>query len=206
MNAYALSKSLIDIEMAKVAHENAKRVLRGGGTLGGFGYVLPCDYYWSKHVVGIKPFNVFGYPENHKVGMESMVLQAYRQIKSTDLVNLFKSYKGEFKDGEQRRDFLYVKDAAKAIVDVALDISISGLYNLGSGWSTTWNELVGYVFEAMGKKVSINYIEMPEVLRGKYQYATCADMTKLRGVLPNYTVTPLKYAIMDYVKNYLEKD
>jgi ADP-L-glycero-D-manno-heptose 6-epimerase len=177
LNAYAQSKNMTDIWTVKS------------------GFI--------HNVCMIKPTNIFGPGEEHKIGMESMVLQAYRQISATGSVKLFKSYKGEYKDGEQYRDFLYVKDAAKAIVDLAFRSDINGIYNLGSGTSTTWNTLVGYVFEAMGKPVDIQYVEMPDHLKAQYQYKTTANIEKLKNALPSYNVTPLKDAIQDYIQSHL---
>jgi ADP-L-glycero-D-manno-heptose 6-epimerase len=177
LNAYAQSKNMTDIWAVKS------------------GFI--------HNVCMIKPTNIFGPGEEHKIGMESMVLQAYRQISAMGSVKLFKSYKGEYKDGEQYRDFLYVKDAAKAIVDLAFRSDINGIYNLGSGTSTTWNTLVGYVFEAMGKPVDIQYVEMPDHLKAQYQYKTTANIEKLKNALPSYNVTPLKDAIQDYIQSHL---
>jgi ADP-L-glycero-D-manno-heptose 6-epimerase len=182
LNAYAQSKNMTDIWTVKS------------------GFI--------HNVCMIKPTNIFGPGEEHKIGMESMVLQAYRQISATGSVKLFKSYKGEYKDGEQYRDFLYVKDAAKAIVDLAFRSDINGIYNLGSGTSTTWNTLVGCVFEAMGKPVDIQYVEMPDHLKTQYQYKTTANIEKLKGCLfpyGSFSITPLKDAVKDYVQNYLVK-
>lgn len=152
---------------------------------------------------GVKYFNVFGPGEYHKGEMMSLVLKAYRQIVETGKLKLFKSYKPEYKDGEQMRDFLYVKDAARMTVHLLLDSDATGLYNAGSGEANTWNELAASIFSAMGRESNIEYVDMPEHLKQKYQYYTCAPIDRLRGAGYEAQVTPLREAVADYVKNYL---
>lgn len=154
-------------------------------------------------VVGLKYFNVFGPNENHKGDMRSLVNKAYAQIVDTGAVGLFKSYRPDYRDGEQKRDFLYVKDAVKMTLHLAETEAAGGLYNLGSGEANTWVQLVEAIFDALGREPRIEFIDMPEAMRGKYQYYTCADIGKLRGSGYDAAVTPLAEAVRDYVANYL---
>jgi len=167
------------------------------------------DLYAQRHgfldrVVGVKYFNVFGPNEDHKGDMRSLVNKAYQQILATGQVQLFKSYKPEFKDGEQKRDFLYVKDAVEMTIHFAdTAIGAGGLYNLGSGEANTWITLAESIFFSLDRRPKIDFIEMPAVLRGKYQYYTKADISKLRSTGYTQTVTPLADAVRDYVQNHL---
>lgn len=138
---------------------------------------------WLSRIVGVKYFNVFGPNEDHKADMRSLVNKAYQQILATGKVQLFKSHKPEYKDGEQKRDFLYVKDAVEMTLHFADDPKgrqTGGLFNLGSGEANTWLTLTLAIFEALGRPPQIEFIAMPEVLQGKYQYFTQADVTKDR--------------------------
>jgi ADP-L-glycero-D-manno-heptose 6-epimerase len=158
-------------------------------------------------IVGLKYFNVFGPNEGHKGEMRSLVNKAYQQIFATGRVRLFKSYKPEFKDGEQQRDFLYVKDAVEMTLHFAEKAtSGGGLYNIGSGQANTWLTLTAALFAALGRPPAIEFIEMPEALRDKYQYFTRADITKLRRTGYTPPVTPLGEAVRDYVQNHLVPD
>ncbi len=155
-------------------------------------------------IVGLKYFNVFGPNEDHKGDMRSLVHKAYQQILSTGKVQLFKSYRAEFKDGEQKRDFLYVKDAVAMTLHFAEHArDAGGLYNLGSGEANTWLTLASGIFAALKREPKIEFIEMPDQLRGKYQYFTQADISKLRAAGYGQPVTPLPDAVRDYVQNYL---
>ncbi|MDR1890818.1 MAG: ADP-glyceromanno-heptose 6-epimerase [Puniceicoccales bacterium] len=161
------------------------------------------------HVHGMKYFNVFGPNEYHKGNMRSMVLKAYESILATGKVYLFKSDKAEFKDGEQRRDFLYVKDAVAMTIflgevpEMVNGKPTCGIYNLGSGVASTWKELAFAVFEAMDREVRIEFIDMPNELKDKYQYHTCADISKLRSIGYSQEIMSLKEAVRDYVQNYI---
>jgi ADP-L-glycero-D-manno-heptose 6-epimerase len=160
---------------------------------------------WLDKIVGLKYFNVFGPNEDHKADMRSMVHKAFGQIGSTGRVSLFKSYSPDYADGEQRRDFLYVKDA----VDMTLHLAegkAAGLFNLGSGQTSTWIELMGSVFSALGLSPQIDFIDMPEAIRARYQYFTQADLGRLRAAGYERALTPLKEAVRDYVTAYLLKD
>ena len=161
---------------------------------------------WLPRIVGVKYFNVYGPNEDHKGDMRSLVNKAYQQILATGRVQLFKSHKPEFKDGEQMRDFLYVKDAIEMTIHFAEHPEgqrSAGLFNLGSGEANTWLTLTNAIFAALGKPPQIDFIDMPEVLRGKYQYYTKADIAKLRGSGYERAMTPLAEAVRDYVQGYL---
>jgi ADP-L-glycero-D-manno-heptose 6-epimerase len=159
---------------------------------------------WFDRIVGVKYFNVFGPNEDHKGDMRSLVHKAYQQILATGKVGLFKSYHPEFKDGEQKRDFLYVKDAVDMTLHFAdKGASAGGLYNLGSGQASTWIELATAIFSALKREPQIEFIDMPAVLRDKYQYFTQADIAKLRASGYAKPVTPLTEAVRDYVQNFL---
>jgi ADP-L-glycero-D-manno-heptose 6-epimerase len=159
---------------------------------------------WLDRIVGVKYFNVFGPNEDHKGDMRSLVHKAYQQILATGKVGLFKSYHPEFKDGEQKRDFLYVKDAVEMTLHFAdKGGSAGGLYNLGSGQASTWIELATAIFSALKREPQIEFIDMPAVLRDKYQYFTQADISKLRARGYAKPVTPLAEAVRDYVQGYL---
>lgn len=156
-------------------------------------------------IVGLKYFNVFGPYEDHKGDMRSVVAKSFEQIRSTGKVQLFKSYKPEYPDGGQKRDFISVNDA----VDVTLHFALQGpeapggLLNCGTGQAHTWVELITPVFAAMGRPVRIEYIDMPESLRGKYQYFTESDADKLRAAGYGRPFTPLAAAVREYVQEYL---
>ena len=155
-------------------------------------------------ITGLKYFNVFGPNEDHKGDMRSMVHKAFHQIRDTGKVRLFKSYRPDVKDGEQRRDFLYVKDAVEMTLHLADDPRRCGLFNIGSGLAASWLELSDAVFAAMGRSPEIEFIDMPETLRPKYQYFTKADIARLRASGYAQEVTPLREAVADYVTNYLQ--
>ena len=154
-------------------------------------------------IVGIKYFNVFGPNEWHKGEMRSLVCKAYQQIVETGKIRLFKSYKPEYRDGEQERDFIYVKDAVDMTLHLADSKKAGGLYNVGSGVARTWVDLGRAIFTALGREPEIEFIEMPESIRGQYQYHTCADIAKLRATGYEAPTTSLEDAVADYVKNYL---
>ncbi len=134
--------------------------------------------------------------------MRSLVNKAFAQIQKTGCIKLFKSHHPDYQDGEFGRDFLYIKDA----VDMTLYFARSeaaGLFNIGSGEMHTWNELAQAIFAALNLPPKIEYVEMPEELRGRYQYRTQADLRRLRDAGYQGPVTPLKEAVADYVVNYL---
>lgn len=161
---------------------------------------------WLGHIVGTKYFNVFGPNEDHKGDMRSLVHKSTAQVREQGLIRLFKSHRPDFADGEQKRDFLYVKDAIAMTLHLAATPAAHGLYNLGSGEAHSWNELARAVFAALGVPEHIEYIDMPEVLRGKYQYFTQANIGKLRATGYNRPLTPLADSVKDYVTRYLVPD
>ncbi|MEM7180435.1 MAG: ADP-glyceromanno-heptose 6-epimerase [Spirochaetota bacterium] len=150
-------------------------------------------------IVGLKYFNIFGFGEFHKGGMQSMVLKGYDQIYREKKLKLFRSDRPDYQDGEQKRDFFYVKDAAKVTLHLLFG-NYYGLYNVGRGQAETWNELAESLFNAMRVSPNIQYIDMPEHLQGKYQYYTCAKVDKLASTGYMGSITSLPDAIADYVK------
>lgn len=154
-------------------------------------------------VTGLKYFNVFGPNETHKGDMRSVVHKAFGEIRESGRVSLFKSYRSDFADGCQRRDFLYVKDAAQITVWLAEHVTGGGLFNVGSGESNTWLCLAQALFSALNLAPKIEFIDMPQDLRGKYQYSTQADIRKLRSTGYCQRLTSLAEAVRDYVQNYL---
>ena len=157
-------------------------------------------------VVGLKYFNVYGPNEYHKDDMRSVVHKAFEQVMETGKVKLFKSYNKDYKDGEQKRDFIYVKDAVDMSVYFYEHREKNGLFNIGNGTARTWKDLVTALFKAVGKPVNIEYIDMPESLRGKYQYFTEAALDKIRNVGYTKEISSLENGVEDYVKEYLLKD
>ena len=158
---------------------------------------------WISNAVGIKYFNVFGPNEGHKDLMRSMVHNAFHQIKERGCVRLFKSYHADYPDGEQKRDFLYIKDAVAMTLHLAKSPKACGLFNVGSGRASSWLDLIRPVFEAMQRPMSIDFIDMPASLRDKYQYYTCAKIDKLRSTGYQAPISKLSDSVSDYVKNYL---
>ena len=154
-------------------------------------------------IVGLKFFNVFGPNEDHKADMRSLVHKSFAQVQNEKVIRLFKSYRKDFKDGEQKRDFLYVKDCVAMTLHLAATPKANGLFNIGSGGARSWIDLANSVFAAVNKKPVIKFIEMPEAIRGKYQYFTQANLLRLRGAGYVAPVTPLENAVADYVRNYL---
>jgi ADP-L-glycero-D-manno-heptose 6-epimerase len=174
-----------------------------------YGYSKQLFDLWAQRqgvldkIVGIKYFNVYGPNEQHKGEMRSLVLKAYEQIGATGKLKLFKSHKPEYGDGEQLRDFIYVKDAAAMTLHFLDRKSAGGIFNVGGGTTVSWNRLARAVFTAMDKPVNIEYIDMPESIRNTYQYLTCAETNKIRNAGYTKSVTPVEEAVSDYVRNYL---
>ena len=156
------------------------------------------------NIVGLKYFNVYGPFEDHKGDMRSVVSKSYEQIRCTREVKLFKSYRPEYRDGEQMRDFIYVNDAVDVTLHFALQEADApgGLFNCGTGEARTWIDLVTPVFGAMNLEPRIEFIEMPEVLRGKYQYFTEAKVTKLRAAGYSKPFTKLADGVREYVRQH----
>lgn len=156
-------------------------------------------YFWA----GLKFFNVYGPNEYHKGRMASVIFHAYNQIKETGKMKLFRSHNPDFKDGEQIRDFVYVKDVVKVLYFFLNHRKDSGLYNLGTGKARTFLDLVKNTFRAMGVDENIEFIDTPEDIRDKYQYFTEANMEKLKNIGYSEGFSSLEEGIEDYVKNYL---
>ena len=163
--------------------------------------------------IGLKFFNVFGPNEYHKGSMSSVLFHSVGQIKKYGFAKLFKSERKEYQDGEQLRDFVYIKDVTKVISFLMEKKPISGIYNLGSGQANSFKDFVTYAFEVLNKKVKIEYIPIPVHIRDKYQYYTLAKMNKLFGFTPNVSgdfynqnFYSLKDAVRDYVGEYLIKE
>jgi ADP-L-glycero-D-manno-heptose 6-epimerase len=157
-------------------------------------------------VVGLKFFNVFGPNEDHKDDMRSLVHKSFAQVRDKGVIQLFESYRKEYKDGEQKRDFLYVKDCVAMTLHLAATPRANGLFNIGSGQARTWIDLSQAVFTALKKKPVIKFIEMPPAIRDKYQYFTQANLLRLRGAGYAAPVTSLENAVFDYVRKYLVPD
>ena len=177
LNMYGYSKHLFDIQAQKSGLLN--------------------------QIVGLKFFNVFGPNEYDKGAMTSVVLNAFRQIQSTGTVSLFESYRSDYANGQQVRDFVYVKDAVNVMWWLLQNPGVCGVYNVGTGTARTWNDLARATFAACSKPEKIDYIPMPEVLRGKYQYHTEAKMDRLRAAGCDFSFYRLEEAVSDYVQNYL---
>ena len=164
---------------------------------------------WAKRngafdkIVGLKYFNVFGPNEYHKGDMRSVVHKAFEQVRDTGKVRLFKSLNPKYKDGEQLRDFIYIKDAVEMTLFFLDKPNTSGLFNIGSGKARTWNDLVTALFKAMNKPVKIEYIELPQHLQDKYQYFTEANIVKIKKAGFTTPTTSLEDGVADYVKSYL---
>ena len=157
-----------------------------------------------EQVTGIKYFNIFGPNEFHKDNMQSMILKGFYQITENQSIRLFQSYKKEYQHGEQKRDFLYIKDAVNMTLHLVLN-KCRGIYNIGSGMSHSWNDLAKAIFRSLHLPLSIEYIEMPEALRHKYQYYTKAEIKKIRDIGYKENITPLEESVQRYIKFLLEK-
>ena len=186
--------------------------------------LVPLNLYgWSKHIidriiwnklilkktsiqcVGLKFFNVYGPNEFHKNEMKSIILKIHEKIKDNKVVTLFKSHNPDYLDGEQLRDFIYVKDIVEVINWFIKKPEISGLFNVGSSTPQSFNNLAKYVYRNCNKKYKVNYIETPPSIRDQYQYFTKASLSKLRKAGYKKKFYSLEEGISDYVKNYLIK-
>ncbi len=228
-NNYEYTKSLV-----KYSYENDVRFIYassaatyGGGEIGFtddeekiselrplnmYGYSKSLFDLWAKQkglldkIVGIKYFNVYGPNEYHKGDMRSVVHKAYGQIVETGKVKLFKSLNSSYKDGEQKRDFVYIKDAVDMTLFFLDNPDKNGLYNVGAGKARTWNDLVTAIFNAMNKPVNIEYIDLPTYLAAKYQYFTEANLEKIKKAGYPNPLLSLEDGVTDYVENYLLKE
>jgi ADP-L-glycero-D-manno-heptose 6-epimerase len=162
---------------------------------------------WLSEIVGLKFFNVFGPNETHKNDMRSVINKAYPSVRDDGKMSLFESHRPQYKNGEQRRDFIYVKDAVEMTMffkDRGRDKA--GIYNIGTGEARSWNDVAHAIFSAAGKKPHIEYVPMPAAIRDKYQYFTQADLGKLRAAGCGHLCMPLEASVADYVKTYLVHD
>ena len=158
-------------------------------------------YFWA----GLKFFNVYGPNEYHKGRMASVVWHTFNQVSETGAMKLFRSHHEDYKDGEQLRDFIYVKDVAEVLYFLMHHRKDSALYNLGTGQARTFLDLATATFTAMGKEPNVSFIDTPVDIRGKYQYFTEANMDKLRSIGYDADFTSLEEGVRDYVQGYLMK-
>lgn len=156
-------------------------------------------------VTGFKFFNVFGPNEYHKGEMRSVICKKYPELEKEGVIRLFKSYRNEYEDGEQKRDFVYIKDAVKVMYYFFRNPDKSGIINVGTGKARTWNDLAACMFKALDKKPNIKYIEMSSNLRGKYQYFTEANIDKLRNKGCSHKFMSLEESVEDYME-YLKEN
>ncbi|MCK9408381.1 MAG: ADP-glyceromanno-heptose 6-epimerase [Bacteroidetes bacterium] len=180
LNAYGYSKQLLDQ------------------------WVLQHDL--QQKVVGVKFFNVFGPNEYHKGEMKSLICKAYTQIQEMGKIRLFKSYKPEYKHGEQVRDFVYIKDCTEVLWWFLNSPKVNGIYNLGTGRARSWNDLAKAIFSALEISPNIEYVDMPEEIRTAYQYHTEAETTKLQSVQCPVQFRSLEDSVKEYVQNYLHPE
>jgi ADP-L-glycero-D-manno-heptose 6-epimerase len=155
--------------------------------------------FWA----GLKFFNVYGPNEYHKARMASVIFHSFNQIKKGGLVKLFRSHRPDFKDGQQLRDFVYVKDVLKVCYWLMQNKPASGIYNLGTGKARAFEDLVKATFAGIDKDPNIQFIDMPEDIRDKYQYFTEANMQKLFDAGYTEKFYSLEEGVQDYVRNYL---
>jgi len=182
------------------SHEN----IRNLRPLNPYGYSKQNFDLWAlengylNQIVGLKYFNVFGPNEYHKGDMRSMVLKAYEKIKQTGHMELFKSHRPEYKDGEQVRDFIYIKDAVEMTLFFMTQKSANGIYNIGTGLAHSWLSMAEALFHSMKLPPQIDFVPMPEILKDKYQYHTCADISKLRSAGYSAPIQSLEASVLDY--------
>lgn len=157
----------------------------------------------SRRIAGLKYFNVYGPWEDHKGDMRSLVKKSYEEVVLKGRIRLFKSYRAEYRDGEQERDFVYVEDAVAVTLFLFDHPEICGIFNCGTGKARTWIDLAKAIFKAAGKATNIEFIEMPENIRDKYQYHTQADMTKLLAAGYSKPFIDIEEGVRRYVQNYL---
>jgi ADP-L-glycero-D-manno-heptose 6-epimerase len=161
---------------------------------------------WSKNIVGLRFFNVFGPNEYHKGRMASVVWHAFNQYKSTGQIELFQSHKEGYADGGQTRDFIYVKDIVAVLLWFLDHPEASGIFNLGTGHARTFNDLASSIFKALETEPHVKFVPTPERFRTSYQYFTEADLSKLRSAGCYYEFTSLEDTVADYINGYLQKD
>ncbi len=187
LSAYGWSKHMFDRRVSRVTHKD------------GAAQPEKAPQQW----VGLKLFNVFGPNEYHKGEQASVLSKLYPQISAGAAARLFSSYHPDYDDGEQCRDFVYVKDVVDVMLWVLDNPRVNGIFNVGTGKARSFNELAKAVFYAMGKQPKINYIDMPQALQSRYQYYTEANIDKLREAGYNQPFMELEEAVTDYIQNYL---
>jgi ADP-L-glycero-D-manno-heptose 6-epimerase len=176
-----------------------------------YGYSKQLFDLWAKKngllnkIVGLKYFNVFGPNEYHKGDMRSVVHKAFEQVRDTEKVRLFKSLNPRYKDGEQVRDFIYINDAVDMTLYFLDKKDKNGIFNVGAGKARTWNDLISALFVSMNKPINIEYIDLPEHLKTKYQYFTEATLNKIKGAGYSKPMASLEDGVEDYVRNYLQR-
>lgn len=158
------------------------------------------------NVISLKFFNVFGPNEYHKGDMQSVIAKAYAQIHKKGHLSLFKSTEENLSDGEQKRDFVYVKDCASIMFWLLENPSITGIHNVGTGFARTFNDLAKILFSALDMKMIIDYFDMPKEMVGRYQNYTCADMDWLKNISCPVAFSSLEDSVTDYIHNYLSND
>ena len=226
-NNLAYSKALCLFALRKKARfiNASSAATYGDGSLGfddnlaAIGSLKPLNMYgyskqlfdlWAKanglfsHIVSLKFFNVYGPNEQHKDDMRSVANKAFHQIRETGAMRLFKSDLPDFADGGQMRDFVYIKDCVDIMWWLLKHPEVGGLFNVGTGTARSWNDLAASVFTAMGVPKNIIYIDMPEHLKGKYQYFTEARMDRLRKAGYDKPMHTLEQGVADYVQTYLQ--
>jgi len=184
MNLYGWSKHLFDMAVVGRAERREK---------------LPPQ--WA----GLKFFNVFGPNEYHKGPMMSVLARRFDDIRSGRAVQLFKSHRDGIADGDQRRDFIYVDDTVRVMLWLLATPSVSGLFNVGTGTARSFKDLILSAYAALGTRPNIDYVDMPEAIRGSYQYFTQSDVDRLRSAGYNGGFTPLEEAVRHYVEGYLDQ-
>jgi ADP-L-glycero-D-manno-heptose 6-epimerase len=159
---------------------------------------------WLKNIAGLKFFNVFGPNEDHKGDMRSVINKAYPRVRDEGKISLFQSHRPDYKNGEQLRDFVYIKDVVEMTLYFLDHPEANGIFNIGTGKARSWNDIAMALFKAAGKKPSIEYVPMPQAIRDKYQYFTQANPDKLRRAGCLYECRSLEDSILDYVNNHLQ--
>ena len=218
--AYCLEKDIRFIYASSAAtygdggngYEDNEEKLHELKPLNMYGYSKHMFDLWAKReeildeIVGLKYFNVFGPNEYHKGDMRSMIHKAFGQIKETGKVKLFKSHNSQYEHGKQMRDFIYIKDAIDMTLHFLQNKDKNGIYNIGTGNARTWVDLVSSIFKSLGLELQIEFIDMPEELKGKYQYFTEAEIQKIRNSGYKNQISSLENSVDDYVKEYLTKN
>lgn len=185
LNAYGWSKYCIDKHIWSINNRNKSQ---------------------ENGVVALKFFNVYGPNEYHKGSQCSVIYSFYNQLKTGNSLHLFKSYKTEYKDGEQRRDFVWIEDCVNVVLWMIEHTEVFGIYNVGSGIPRTFNDIARIISSTLNRECHIEYIDMPEGLKEQYQYYTQADISKLRSIGYNTPMTTLEKGISEYINNFLNKN